>query len=375
MSARPWDGFLTPADGHLLETTEPRPRRGFGDSVAVLLVDDPAVAALPHRVADRIAAVTTAAHTIGIPVFHSTARTAHADETVLDASSPSAFFGTPLIALLTARRIDTVIVCGATVSGRIRATVVDAFSYGLLVVLAEDCVFDPFEAAGALGMFDIARSYADVLSSAEIIGQLLGEVIEHDHGRDHGHDHRRAHRHEHGHGSDSPPAVTALPAAVLAALPPGAVPNATIHHPIHGHVLQKAGDSVLLAATDAIAQSFGTTPHIVVTLREHEVGDPPELREALAQTSGGVLLVGVGFDAADDPARTLQRRSAANADPEPTAPGPVSSEPHGGRCVDSDEACPECGAPAARVERAPESGTGQEVLLYVCDDCGAAWDV
>jgi hypothetical protein len=140
-------------------------------------------------------------------------------------------------------------------------------------------------------------------------------------------------------------------------------------------VLQKAGDSVLLAATDAIAQSFGTTPHIVLTLREHEVGDPPELREALAQTSGGVLLVGVGFDAADDPARTLQRRSAANADPEPTAPGPVSSEPHGGRCVDLDEACPECGAPAARVERAPESGTGQEVLLYVCDDCGAAWDV
>jgi hypothetical protein len=371
MSARPWDGFLTPADGHLLDTTEPRPRRGFGDSVAVLLVDEPAVAALPRRVADRIAAVTTAAHTIGIPVFHSTARTAHAGATVLDASSPSAFFGTPLIALLTARRIDTVVVCGATVSGRIRATAVDAFSYGLLVVLAEDCVFDPFEAAGALGMFDIARSYGDVLSSAKIIGQLQGDVIEHDHGRGHGHDHRQAHEH----GSHSPPAVTVLPAAVLAALPPGAVPNATIHHPIHGHVLQKAGDSVLLAATDAIAQSFGTTPHIVLTLREHEVGDQPELREALAQTSGGVLLVGVGFDAADDPARTLQRRCAANAEPEPSAPGPVSSHSHGGQRVDLDEACPECGAPAARVEPVSESGSGREMLLYVCDDCGAAWDV
>lgn len=378
MSARTWDGFLTPADRRMLDAIEPRRRRELGDHVAVVRLDDPAVAALPQQVADHIAALTTAARTAGAPVFHSTRRSASADETVLDASSSSAFFGTPLIALLTASHIDTVIVCGATVSNRVRATVVDAFSYGLGVVVTEDCVFDPFEAAAALSLFDIDRTYGDVVDSAEVIGQLLGEP--HDHGHGHGHDQGHGHdygRHDHGHshGADFPPPVTALPPAVLAALPPGAVPTATIHHPIHGHVLAKAGDSVLDAATEAMARSFGVTPHVVVALHEHEVGDQPDLRKALAQTAGGVLLVGVAFDARPN---TAVRGAATSPVDVPEAPPAQSTAPphaHGGQRGDLDEACPECGAPAARVERAPENGTGREVLLYMCDDCGAAWDL
>ncbi|MDT4934707.1 MAG: hypothetical protein QOK11_2599, partial [Pseudonocardiales bacterium] len=36
--------------------------------------------------------------------------------------------------------------------------------------------------------------------------------------------------------------------------------------------------------------------------------------------------------------------------------------------------CPECGAQSARVEPAPADASGREVMLHVCDDCGAAWD-
>jgi hypothetical protein len=358
MSARQWDGFLTPADQKLVGSLEPRPRRGLGDRAAVVLVDEPAAGAVPQHVADQIAALTTAAHAAGAPVFRSTCGAAAAHETVLDASSPSAFFGTPLIALLTAGRIDTVIVCGATVSGRVRATVVDAFSYRLHVVVVEGCVFDPYESAAALSLFDIDRSYADVVSSAEVIGELRRRGHGHDHGHErehkHGHhDHRGGHR-------EGAPGVAALPALVLAALPPDAVPRATIHHPIHGHVLAKAGDSVVAAATDAIARSFGATPHVVVALRDHEVDEQPDLRRAMAQTEGGVLLVGVAFD-------RVQQEAPRTAPSHPSAPQRTHQ-------VDPDETCPECGARSARVEPAPPDASGREVMLHVCDDCGAAWD-
>jgi len=54
----------------------------------------------------------------------------------------SAFFGTPLISHLNWRRVDTLLVCGTTTSGCIRASVVDAFSYGFRVAVIEDCTFD-----------------------------------------------------------------------------------------------------------------------------------------------------------------------------------------------------------------------------------------
>ena len=51
---------------------------------------------------------------------------------------PSVFAGTPLAALLTAQRIDTVIVTGCTTSGCVRASIVDAFSNGFLTLVPED---------------------------------------------------------------------------------------------------------------------------------------------------------------------------------------------------------------------------------------------
>jgi maleamate amidohydrolase len=54
----------------------------------------------------------------------------------------SCFFGTPLIAYLTKLGIDTLLICGESTSGCVRATTVDAYSYGFHPVVVEDCTFD-----------------------------------------------------------------------------------------------------------------------------------------------------------------------------------------------------------------------------------------
>src|SRR5689334_22532705 len=54
----------------------------------------------------------------------------------------SAFFGTSLAATLAAGRIDTLVVCGVSTSGCVRATAVDAISYGYLPVVVRQAVGD-----------------------------------------------------------------------------------------------------------------------------------------------------------------------------------------------------------------------------------------
>src|SRR5690606_30287392 len=64
------------------------------------------------------------------------------DEHVVVKTGASAFFGTDLAGHLTSLRTDTVIVTGATTSGCVRATVVDAVQHGFPVLVPADCVAD-----------------------------------------------------------------------------------------------------------------------------------------------------------------------------------------------------------------------------------------
>ncbi len=79
----------------------------------------------------------------------------------------SCFFGTDLISRLTTRAIDTVILTGCTTSGCIRATAVDACSYGFHAIVVDDCVGDRAELPHIANLFDINAKYGDVVSSAE----------------------------------------------------------------------------------------------------------------------------------------------------------------------------------------------------------------
>jgi maleamate amidohydrolase len=61
-------------------------------------------------------------------------------DVVLHKTVPSLFFGTPAGAILTRERVDTVIVAGCITSGCVRASIIDAFSLGFRVQVAQDCV-------------------------------------------------------------------------------------------------------------------------------------------------------------------------------------------------------------------------------------------
>jgi maleamate amidohydrolase len=72
--------------------------------------------------------------------------------------------------------VDTVIVIGCSTSGCVRATVVDAVSYGFRVVVPQECVFDRAEEPHLANLFDIRSKYADVLSADEVEKYLAGVI-------------------------------------------------------------------------------------------------------------------------------------------------------------------------------------------------------
>jgi maleamate amidohydrolase len=81
----------------------------------------------------------------------------------------SAFFGTPLATILAAWRTDTLIVTGATTSGCVRASVVDAVQHGYDVLVPEECVADRENSPHQANLFDIQQKYGDVISVAAAI--------------------------------------------------------------------------------------------------------------------------------------------------------------------------------------------------------------
>jgi maleamate amidohydrolase len=93
-------------------------------------------------------------------------------DTVITKMRASAFFGTPLIAQLVQRGVQSVIICGESTSGCVRATAVEAYSYGLHVTLVEQCCFDRNLLAHKFNLFDLHHKYADVLDIDSVVSQL-----------------------------------------------------------------------------------------------------------------------------------------------------------------------------------------------------------
>lgn len=186
-----------------------------GERPAVLVIDlqyaftDPAFpmggAELVERAVQSTAGLLELARRAGVPVYQTVvawrddgsdiglwplklpqlrevtleSRWAQVDERVWEDSDvlivkkwPSFFHGTPLLSLLTAARHDTVIVTGCMTSGCVRATVVDAFSYGYRTLVPEDCVGDQAREGHESNLRDVHRRYAEVTSSEETIDYL-----------------------------------------------------------------------------------------------------------------------------------------------------------------------------------------------------------
>ncbi|MCH8108470.1 MAG: isochorismatase family protein [Chloroflexi bacterium] len=226
MTERVWDPFLTEQDrAHLAMT--PHGRVGFGEKPALLLVDmyrwvfgdEPqplleAVKTWPGTCGlaawDSIPHVQTllkASREAGIPIVHMTGLDHSgiegwsnrrgpsrpvdmspeavdrrdrrndiidevapiAGEAVLHKSSPSAFWGTPLMGHLNYLGVDTIITCGESTSGCVRASVVDGCTNRYRMIVVEECVFDRHQATHAINLFDMNQKYADVLPLAEVL--------------------------------------------------------------------------------------------------------------------------------------------------------------------------------------------------------------
>ena len=75
----------------------------------------------------------------------------------------SAFSGTPLATMLTGLNRDTVLVCGATTSGCVRATAVDAVQAGFSTLVPRECVGDRADGPHRAALFDLDAKYADVV--------------------------------------------------------------------------------------------------------------------------------------------------------------------------------------------------------------------
>jgi nicotinamidase-related amidase len=93
-------------------------------------------------------------------------------EPVLSKYFASAFFGTTLASLLASAGADTVVVTGASTSGCVRATALDAMQHGYRVVVPREAVGDRNQAAHDANLYDLDTKYADVVSVEDVLAEL-----------------------------------------------------------------------------------------------------------------------------------------------------------------------------------------------------------
>ena len=226
-----WDRYLTERDREVAARSGYGARGGLGRRPALLVIDanvnfcgdrpEPLFASMERwrnscgqaawGAAGEIARLLDAARTAEIPVLYSTNQTPRADgldsgrwrsknsrrmedatatrcngndiiapiapqprDLVIRKTKPSVFFGTPLLSLLVDFGVDSLLCCGGTTSGCVRATVVDAFSNNFHVGVVQEACFDRTEASHAINLFDLDQKYADVMSADTALAYLKG---------------------------------------------------------------------------------------------------------------------------------------------------------------------------------------------------------
>ncbi len=110
---------------------------------------------------------------LGTPAVEVDSRVAPAPgEQVILKKYASGFFGTDLASRLTSTGIDTLLITGATTSGCVRATAVDAVQLGYRPMVVREAVGDRSPAAHQQALFDLQQKYADVVDVRETIDFL-----------------------------------------------------------------------------------------------------------------------------------------------------------------------------------------------------------
>ena len=95
-------------------------------------------------------------------------------EPVIVKQYASAFFATPLASMLAATQVNTLLIAGATTSGCIRASVVDAVQHGFPPIVVRDGVADRADGPHEANLFDIQAKCGDVVSLQQAMDYLHG---------------------------------------------------------------------------------------------------------------------------------------------------------------------------------------------------------
>ena len=90
------------------------------------------------------------------------------DEMLIEKKFASAFFQTKLIDSLHKMKADSIVICGVTTSGCVRATAVDSLQNNFPTTIVEDCVGDRDLDAHKANLYDLRSKYADVIHSNSI---------------------------------------------------------------------------------------------------------------------------------------------------------------------------------------------------------------
>lgn len=96
-----------------------------------------------------------------------------ATDVLLHKTQASAFFGTPLAAMLAHASCDAVLIAGCTTSGCVRASAVDAMQHGFPPFVAQDAVTDRSAAQHLSNLIDLKSKYAEVLPTDALLPLLL----------------------------------------------------------------------------------------------------------------------------------------------------------------------------------------------------------
>ncbi|NMI01441.1 isochorismatase family protein [Pseudonocardia acidicola] len=93
-------------------------------------------------------------------------------EPVLVKQYASAFFGTSLASTLAAAGVDTVVLCGVSTSGCVRASATDALQHGFRPQVVRQACADRSAELHTSNLTDLDAKYADVVDLPEALGQL-----------------------------------------------------------------------------------------------------------------------------------------------------------------------------------------------------------
>lgn len=217
-----WEGDLSENDRKVLEIRPLRPRTGFGERPALLVIDmncgavgedrpiyeqlgeyPGACGSDAWRAIPRMQEVIHSAREADIPVVYTKFifRAIHdlprakdptymfselspqselqpeispqPGDLIIETQHHSGFSQTPLLSVLLNKKIDSLIITGCSTSGCVRATAVDATFYQCFkVAVVEECVFDRVELSHQAALFDLQRMYCDVVSHTEVMAYI-----------------------------------------------------------------------------------------------------------------------------------------------------------------------------------------------------------